>query len=350
MVENLEHLIRRASLNPRSPRAALYKELLRSETYLLTVDSPLEDGEVKRVTKSAASFPVWADKDPELGGVWVPVFPARDRVCDFVAARRLKTPRSKEFLWMGHMPGQVFGLLRGVPRFAGIKLFLDPGVFVTVSWVEVRALAEGKISDESPRRYELPLERLVIPAGARLSFGKLKPWAGEEKPVLMLMPDAGRFAPEDLRRLVRLPLGEKHAWMPVRHFLQMLRRLQALGGENARYLEDLFASLLAFEMYGEAEALCEWFEHRGHQAYAWVGLSAIYGRCGRMDECAELCVRGLAKYPEERSFHVNGIRALAAVGRAEEASRYAVEAVRRFPGDDVLAGLRLKLTPAVAAR
>jgi len=349
MVENLEHLIRRAALNPRLPRTPLYKELLRSETYLLTVDSPLAEGEIKRVTKTDASFPVWADKDPELGGVWVPVFPARDRVRDFVAERRLKTPRGKEFLWMGHMPGQVFSLLRGVPRFAGIKLILERGVSVSIPWTEVRALSEGRIVDEAPKRYELPFDRLVIPAGARLSFGKLPAWAGEEKPVLMLMPDAGKFAPEDLRRLVRLPLGAKHAWMPVRHFLQMMRRLQALNGEGNRYLEDLFASLLAFEMYGEAEALCEWFAHRGHEAYAWVGLTAIYGRCGRMDECAALCVRGLAKYPEERSFHVNGIRALSAVGRTEEAARYATQAVRRFPGDAVLAGLCAKLAPIAAA-
>ncbi len=349
MVENLEHLIRRAALNPRLPRTPLYKELLRSETYLLTVDAPLADGEIKRVTKPDASFPVWADKDPELGGVWVPVFPARDRVRDFVAARRLKTPKGKEFLWMGHTPGQVFSLLRGVRRFAGIKLFLDPEVSVSVPWTEVRALSEGKIADEGPKRYELPYDRLVIPAGVRLSFGKMKPWPGEDKPVLMLMPEAGKFAPEDLRRLVRLPLGERHSWMPVRHFLQMMRRLQTLSGEGDRYLEDLFASLLAFEMYGEAEALCEWFEHRGHEAYAWVGLSAIYGRCGRMDECAALCVRAIAKYPGERSFHVNGIRALAAIGRAEEAVRYAAAAVRLFPGDAILAALRDKVTPAAAA-
>jgi tetratricopeptide (TPR) repeat protein len=137
--------------------------------------------------------------------------------------------------------------------------------------------------------------------------------------------------------------------MPVRHFLQMMRRLQALSGEGARYLEDLFAALLAFEMYGEAEALCEWFEHHGHEAYAWVGLSAIYGRCGRMDECADLCIRALAKYPEERAFHVNGIRALAATGRAEEAANCAEAAVRRFPGDEVLAALRAKVTPTAAA-
>lgn len=348
MVENLEHLIRRAALDPRLPRTALFKELLRSETYLLTVDTPLAEGEVKRVTEPDASFPVWADKDAELGGVWVPLFPARDRVRDFVAARRLKTPRGKEFLWMGHMPGQVFGLLRGIQRFAGLKLFLDPEVSVSVPWTEVRALSEGKIFDDGPRRYELPFERLVIPAGARLSFGKLKPWSGEEKPVLMLMPDAGKFAPEDLRRLVRLPLGEKHAWVPCRHFLQMLRRLKSVNGQGEGYLEDLFASLLAFEMYGDAEALCEWFERRGHQAYAWVGLSAIYGRCGRLEECAELCLRALKKYPQERSFHVNGIRALTALGRTGEAASCATAAVARFPGDGVLAGLSAQLAVPAA--
>ncbi|NNN07086.1 MAG: hypothetical protein HKL90_14415, partial [Elusimicrobia bacterium] len=50
MVENLEHLMRRAACAPRAPRAALYRELLRSETYLLTLDEPLAQGEVKRVT------------------------------------------------------------------------------------------------------------------------------------------------------------------------------------------------------------------------------------------------------------------------------------------------------------
>lgn len=345
MVENLEHLIRRAFVDPVRSRTALFKELLRSETYLLTVDEPLKDGEMKRVAAPDSSFPVWADKDPELGGVWVPVFPARDRVRDFVAARRLKTPRGKEFLWMGHMPGQVFGLLRGVARFAGIRLFLEPGVSIAVPWTEVRALAEGKIADEGPKRFELPFERLVIPAGARLSFGRLKPMPGEEKPSLLLMPDAGRFAPEDLRRLVRLPLaGGRHAWTPCRHFLQILRKVKAADAGADRYLEDLFASLLAFEMYGEAEALCEWFEHRGHEAYAWVGLSAIYGRCGRMEECAALCRRGAAKYPQERSFHVNGIRALTSLGRTAEAARFAAAAVAQFPGDKVLTELSAQLT------
>ena len=350
MVENLEHLLRRAARDPRASRAALYKELLRSETYLLTVDAPLLSGETKRVTRADASFPVWADKDAELGGVWVPVFPARDRVREFVAARGLAAPKGKEFLWMGHMPGQVFALVRGVRRFAGLKLYLDRDSAVEVSWPEARALAEGRMPADGPTCRELPLERLVIPAGARLSFGKLKPWEGEEKPILLTMPEAGKFRPEDVRRLVRLPLGEgRHAWTPCRHFLQILHRLKALGvDDTGRFFESLLTSQLAFEMYGEAEALCEWLAVRGHEAYAWLGLTAIYGRTGRLEDCAALCRRATAKYPGERSFHVNGLRALLALGRRDEAGRRVEAALLQFPEDETLAAIGKDLAPAPA--
>jgi hypothetical protein len=352
MVENLEHLLRRAARDPRASRASLYKELLRSETYLLTVDEPLLQGETKRVTRADASFPVWADKDPELGGVWVPVFPARDRVREFVAARGLKAPKGKEFLWMGHMPGQVFALVRGVRRFAGLKLYLDRDSAVEIAWPEAHALAEGRMPGDGPVRHELPLERLVIPAGARLSFGKLRPWMGEEKPILLTMPEAGKFRPEDVRRLVRLPLGDgRHAWTPCRHFLQILHRLKALGiDETGRFFEGLLAAQLAFEMYGEAEALCEWLAVRGHEAYAWLGLTAIYGRTGRLEDCAALCRRAVAKYPGERSFHVNGLRALLSLGRRDEAARRVEAALRLFPEDAVLTEIGKDLAPVLVPR
>ncbi|MDE2491403.1 MAG: tetratricopeptide repeat protein [Elusimicrobia bacterium] len=346
MVENLEHLLRRAWRFPRAPRAALYKELLRSETYLLTVDDPIPGGETRRVTRADASFPVWADKDPELGGVWVPVFPARDRVREFVAARGLKAPRGKEFLWMGHMPGQVFSLLRGVRRFAGLRLHLDAATGVDLPWRETLALAEGRLPDEAPERWDLPIERLVIPAGERISLGRLAPWDGEPKPALLTMPQAGRFRPEDLRRLVRLPLGEgRYAWTPCRHFLQILRRLKSSGAvESDRFVENLLASQLSFEMYGEAEALCEWLAARGQEAFAWMGLAVVYGRTGRLDECAALCRRAVGRYPGERAFHVNGLRALIALGRREEAARRVEAAVRLFPQDAVLAELGRELS------
>ncbi len=350
MVENLEHLLHRAALDPRADRASLYKELLRSETYLLTLDEPLLEGETKRVTRADALFPVWADKDPELGGVWVPVFPARDRVREFVAARRLQAPKGKEFLWMGHMPGQVFSLVRGVRRFAGLKLYLDAETAVEISWAEARILAGGMMPVDGPARHELPIERLIIPPGVRLSFGTLRPWAGEAKPILLTMPEAGKFHTEDIRRLVRLPLGEgRHAWTPCRHFLQILHRLKTLGGNGAeRFVENLLSSQLAFEMYGDAEALCEWLAARGHEAFGWMGLAAIYGRTGRFDDCAALCRRAVVKYPSERTFHVNGLRALIALGRREEAAERAEIAARLFPGDCTLAEIRRELAQAAA--
>jgi tetratricopeptide (TPR) repeat protein len=350
MVENLEHLLRRAARAPRAPRAALYRELLRSETYLLTVDEPIAQGEVKRVTRADASFPVWADKDPELGGVWVPVFPARDRVREFVAARKLRAPRGKEFLWMGHMPGQVFSLLRGVRRFSGVRLFLDRESTVDITWSEAAALAEGRFPSDAPALFELPVERLTIPAGVRLSFGKLPAWDGEAQPRLLLMPEAGKIRPDDVRRLVRLPLGDdRFAWTPCRHFLQILRRLRALGTEGSeRFVESLLASQIAFQMYGESEALCEWLIARGQESFAWLGLAAIYGRTGRYEDCAALCARAVVKYPKERTFHVNGLRALIALGRREEASRRAETAVRLFPQDAVLTELSRELSPAAA--
>jgi hypothetical protein len=253
---------------------------------------------------------------------------------------------------MGHMPGQVFSLVRGVRRFAGLKLYMDRDTAVDLTWPEASALAEGRVPADGPVHHDLPVERLVIPAGARLSFGRLKPWPGEEKPILLTMPEAGKFRPEDLRRLVRLPLGEgRFAWTPCRHFLQILHRLKALGGGGAeRFVETLLASQLSFEMYGEAEALCDWLAARGHEAFAWLGLTAIYGRTGRLEDCAALCRRAVLKYPGERSFHVNGLRALVALGRREEASRRAEAALRLFPGDPALAELNKDLAPLAAPR
>jgi len=348
MVEKIEHLLRRAACDPRAPRAPLFKELLRSETYLLTVDDPILGGETKRVARADASFPVWADKDPQLGGVWVPLFPARDRVREFVAARGLRAPRGKEFLWMGHMPGQVFALLRGIRRFAGIRFHLDRGTFVEFSSSEVRALSEKTLPEEAPLRHELPLDRLVIPAGARLSFGRLRPWPGEEKPVLLTMPQAGKFRPEDIRRLVRLPLGDgRHAWTPCRHFIQILHALREAGAERAT--ESVLASLMTFEMYGEAEALCEWLAARGREAYAWRALSAIYGRAGRLDDCVELCLRAIGRYPAERVFHVNVLRALLTLGRRQEAVSRLEEALKIFPGDEILAEISRAMAPQASS-
>lgn len=342
MVETLEHLIERVSHSPRHPRAPLFKELLRSQTYLLSVGEPLESEQATRVVKGPDIFSIWADKDPEMGGVWVPVFPARDRVARYVAGRKLKAPKGKEFLWMGHDPGEVFGLMRSVKCFAGLKLFLSDDSQVLLPWPEVRALAEGHVPPDEPALYEQPVTRLTIPEGVRIAFGHVDAGTQGHDARLLCLPAAGHFRAEDTRRLVRLHLAkEGDVWMACRHFLQVLRYVE--GAQNDRYLEDLLRSLVSFEMYGEAESLCEWLAHRSNEAYAWVCLAAIYGKTGRLAECASLCRRGAVKYPAEKSFRLNGARALTQLGKSKEAAKFIEEALAAFPDEPVLLQLKADL-------
>jgi hypothetical protein len=374
VVETLEYLIQQAADHPRHPRGSLYRELLRSQTFLLGVDQPLPDGPEVRVSRKARDFAVWADRDPEMGGVWVPVFPARDDVGEYVRGRRLQAPRGKEFVWMEHQPGEVFRLLRGVRYFAGLRLTLEPGTQVPVPWSLVRSLCEGRVPEDAPELYELPVARLAIPEGVPIAYGRADLGASEGEGKLLCLPVAGHFAAEDMRKLVRLDLGRNGVvWMVCRHFLQVLRYLQSLG-EGAggkeirpagatrkeaspadgasdtvggtsdaagagRYLQDILRSQIGFEMYGEAESLCDWLARKGDEAFAWVCQAAILGKTGRLAECAEFCRKAAAKYPAELSFRANGVRALVALGRTEEARKFAAESLKDFPGDAALAAL-----------
>ena len=335
MVETLEHLIRRSAEHPRQSRAALYKEILRSETYLLTLDEPMKAEQVVKVSKANDTFPIWADKDPEMGGIWVPVFPSKDSVSGYVAARKLKAPKGKEFLWMGHKPGTVFSVLRGVKCFAGVRLHFTAGSSVNLSWSEVKALGEGRVPEDTPELYEMPVAKLVLPIGARLLFGKISAGPKEPQGKLMCLPEAGRFSPDDIRRLVRLPMSSGPVWMPCRHFLQVLRYLAQSGdGPPENCVEDLLCSMIGFQMYGEAEALCEWLlKEGGGEVYSWIALAAIYGRTARYEELATLCRQACLKHPEETSFAMTGAKALLKLNRPGEARHMLETALERFPGD-----------------
>lgn len=336
MVETLEFMIRQAAEHPRHTRSPLFKELLRSETFLLTLDEPLDEPQVTRVSRANETLPVWADKDPELGGVWVPVFPSRDSVAGYVSMRRLRAPRGQEFLWMAHQPGAVFPLLRGVPCFAGLRLYLDSAGVVSVPWSDVRSLSDGRVPSEAPELYDMPVAKLALPSGVKLAFGTVN--AGPEQPrgKLLCLPQAGRFKADDVRKLVRLPLSDGPAWMACRHFLQVLRYLRVGGKNNGRYAEDLLSSLISFQMYGEAEALCEWIIAKGGESYGWLALAAIYGRTGRLSECVSLCERAERRYPDEPAFPLNRARALVKLDQADEAGIVLKEAIQRLPGSPLL--------------
>ncbi len=341
MIEALEHLIAQAVEHPQAPRGPLYKELLRSETFLLCVDEPLKNAEEVRTTHGPRDFAVWADRDAELGGVWVPLFPAKDDVEAFVRSRGLKPPHGKEFLWMEHPPREVFHLLRGVRYFAGVRLYLDEATQVPVSWSVVRELSQGRLPAQEPERYEIPVARLVIPEGSHISYGRVALGGPEGEGKLLCLPEAGHFSAEDMRKLVRLDLASHGVvWMACRHFLQVLRYLHKdESGEAAvDYVQDILRAFMGFEMYGEAEALCGWLAHKGDEAFAWLCLAAVYGRTDRFAECVALCRKGIAKYPKEKAFFLNGARALAAAKKKDEAKAFAEEGLKAFPEDEALQG------------
>jgi len=157
----------------------------------------------------------------------------------------------------------------------------------------------------------------------------------------VLFKDGGPIKSEDFRKLVCLRLGEGRddvAWTPCRHFTGVLRKWLKKDPSTWGILVDvLLRSEMAFEMYGEAEALCEWLQAQDtNEAYAWVFLSAIYGRTGRLQSCAELCEKGIWKYSKERAFYLNQARAFAQLDDRAGAQEAARRGLALFPEDQAL--------------
>ncbi len=338
-----EHLIRQARLSPSSGRENLYRQLLSRPTYVIHVGpSGRPDTEIRSM--GGTEFSLWADQDPAFGGVWVPVFSSPERVAQYVQARSVEAPAGQELYWMAHEAGKVYDLLETIDCFAGIRL--DPGTDngVTILWPEVNALSEGRVPPEAPFRFELPLSELRLPKEAKISLAPMDLQLTGSDGQQAIFPDVGEPEPEELRSLVALRVGpeseesEDMAWAPCRHFALALKRwLESEKGKAGAYADALVRSLIAFEMYGEAEALCLWLgEQDGNEAFSWIFLSAIYGRTGRLDSCAKLCEKGMHKYKKERAFYLNQARAYAQLDDRMAAQESARRGLAQFPGDAAL--------------
>ncbi|MBI4424985.1 MAG: hypothetical protein HY554_14730 [Elusimicrobia bacterium] len=338
-----DHLIRRARLEPAAGREPLYRRLLSQPTYVIHI-GPAGRPDVELRSRPNDTFSLWVDQDAAFGGLWVPVFSSAEAVARYVAARGVSAPRGQELYWMAHDAGKVYGLLQAVDCFSGIRL--DPGADagVAVGWPEVNALSEGRVPGEAPFRYELPLTQLRIPRGARVAVAKMDPALTGSEGLQAQFPDAGEPEPEELRYWVALKLGPENeardetVWAPCRHFSLALRGwLESENAHAGAYADALVRCLMGFEMYGEAEALCDWLSRQdGNEAYAWVFLSAIYGRTGRLDSCAKLCEKGMWKYRKERAFYLNQARAFAQLDDRLAAQEAARRGLAEFPGDAAL--------------
>ena len=342
MDQTWDHLFRQAKLEPAARRESLYRLLLSKTTYVIHVAPAGQPaGELRSKPDDAIS--VWAHRDPEFGGVWVPVFTSREKLARYVGEREPSAPAGQEFCWMEHEPGRVWGLVESVDCFAGVHL--DPAADdgLAVSWPEVNALSEGRVPREGPSRYELPMGRIDLPRGTRVALAPMDPELTGSGGLQAFFPDGGAPEPGDLRSLVALHLGpetadeDDAAWTPCRHFALALKRWVEAGMDSSRYADALVRCLMAFEMYGEAEALCKWLSRQaGNEAIAWVFLSAIYGRTGRLDSCTKLCERGIRRYARERAFYLNQARAYSQLDDRRAARESARRGLAHFPNDSAL--------------
>ena len=142
MLEILEHLISQEAQHPQQFRKALYRELLSSEVYLLTLGEPIEDG--LSTLRKSTDFLLWAEQKAP-GEFRVPVFPSSDSVASFISSHHLKAPAGKEFLWMSQNPQKALAPLLELNGFLGLNLYLAENESVAVSQEETKLLAKGII-------------------------------------------------------------------------------------------------------------------------------------------------------------------------------------------------------------
>lgn len=141
MIEILEHFISQESRHPQRFRKALYRELLSSDVYLLTIGEPLAE-DARDLPADSRDFLLWAEQK-ESGHFRVPVFPSSEAVATFISARNLKAPAGKEFLWMSQSSQKALAPLLDLSGFSGLDLYLDETGSVPVSQAEAELLARG---------------------------------------------------------------------------------------------------------------------------------------------------------------------------------------------------------------
>jgi hypothetical protein len=195
------------------------------------------------------------------------------------------------------------------------------------------ALSAGRLPEEAPVLYELPVEGYRIPGGTECRREELDGELSLPGGRLLLFPEAGRPGRHEFRRLVRLrPDGAEPGWTPCRHFTAALRSFARRREDEPEHEAMLLAALSHFGMAGEAEAACrQAMAHRKQRPLAFSVLSKVLLRYGRLEECVDVCREGVAECPEERSLYLHRTLAHAQLEDLDAARGVACDALRRFP-------------------
>lgn len=336
----LDRLVADAAREPLAPRAELFGRLSGAPAYALRLGEASSDDGARVALKASQEVSLWAEPDAGVpGAVWVPVFTSPERVRAFVERRGLQAPEGREFQWLECSAAGLCALIEEIPCLAGAWLDGGPPAGVRLERPELRALAEGRAPPEAPVLYSLPTDALRLPEGLRCLLGREARSVPGVPGRPVLFPEAGEPSPEDFRRLVQIDVDDPSgpAWTPCRHLAAALAALA--GGAGEEFDEALLRSLTAFEMYGEAEALCLRFADApelGRRASAWATLAEVLLRVGRLDACIEACRRGAAEGRDRREFYLHQAQALAQKEELQAAREVARRGAERFPRDEAI--------------
>ena len=312
-----------ARRRPLGPRRRFHEALRTASVTVLAAEGDAQE-----------SLEIWADKDPVLGGLWIPVFSRKPEADSF--RERMARPGERPLKAVSGPAAELFGAILEVPRFSGVKVDPNARSSARLERAEVSALAAGTIPPEAPALHSLGGVRVSLPDGIPCRFGEADPSFGPPGR-RALFPAAPGLALQDFRSLVELDLSGTVAWVPCRNFAAALASAPCEKGRRSEVDETLMEALVSFGMLGEAEALCERLGAEAERS-AWAAghLGRILRRSGRLNDCIAHCRACIPRYPDESRLHRALTLALAELEELEAARDAARAGLERFPDDAAL--------------
>ncbi|TBR17287.1 tetratricopeptide repeat protein [bacterium] len=324
MPSELTQLCDAARRRPLAPRKDLHTLLRGAKVTVLTA-TPLSE---------ESRLDVWADRDPVLGGVWVPVFSDALRAEAFLG--EVVTPDARPLRCASGLAHELFTALLEVPRFGGVRLDPERGGAARLERHDVAVLADGMLPGEAPELHSLDAAPMRLPEGIPCRFGEADPSYGPSGR-RAVFPTVPGLTLHDFRCLVELNLGGQAAWVPCRNFASALRKALEAAEETEALEEQLVEALVGFGMYGEAESLLlALLEGAGRRHWALGHLGRVLRRAGRLKDCVAHCEAALDEAPDESRLYRSLTLAHAELEELEAARDAARRGIRRFPDDATL--------------
>lgn len=324
MPSELTRLCDVARRRPLAPRKDLHTLLRGERVTVLTASEESEEGRLD----------VWADRDPVLGAVWVPVFTDPARAESFLG--EVSAPDGRTLRCASGLAHELFTALLEVPRFGGVRLDPERGGAARLERHDVSVLADGMLPSEAPALHSLDPQALVLPEGIPCRFGEADPSYGPSgrRAVFPTMPG---LTLHDFRCLVELSLGGQPAWVPCRNFASALRKALETAPDSTTLEESLVDALVGFGMFGEAEALLVvLLEGTDRRHWALGHLGRVLRRAGRLKECVAHCEAALDEAPDESRLYRSLTLAHAELEDLDAAREAARRGISLFPDDTTL--------------